>query len=84
LESLESKRRLPDQDLEDKQIDDLVIDACTEMPFVYLFEFLLRHYDQLSYEEISETCRVPLGTVRSRIHRGRDFVAAYVRERLTV
>jgi RNA polymerase sigma-70 factor (ECF subfamily) len=29
---------------------------------------LLRWYDELSYEEISQVLRIPLGTVRSRLH----------------
>ena len=29
---------------------------------------LLRWYDQLSYEEISQVLQIPVGTVRSRLH----------------
>ncbi|MFC1793520.1 RNA polymerase sigma factor, partial [Planctomycetota bacterium] len=29
---------------------------------------LLRWYDELSYEEIAQVLRIPLGTVRSRLH----------------
>ena len=30
----------------------------------------LRWYDQLSYEQIAEVMRIPVGTVRSRLHHG--------------
>jgi RNA polymerase sigma-70 factor (ECF subfamily) len=33
---------------------------------------LLREFDEMSYQEISEVMEIPLGTVRSRISRARD------------
>jgi RNA polymerase sigma-70 factor (ECF subfamily) len=39
---------------------------------------VLRHQQGLSYEEISEALRLPLGTVKARIHRAR----ALLKERL--
>ena len=35
---------------------------------------LLRHHQQLSYEEIAETLQLPLGTVKARIHRARSQI----------
>ncbi len=34
----------------------------------------LRYFDELSYEEISKTMDLPLGTVKAQLHRGRDFL----------
>jgi RNA polymerase sigma-70 factor (ECF subfamily) len=39
---------------------------------------LLRHQQDLSYEEIAEALHLPLGTVKARIHRAR----ALLRERI--
>ncbi len=36
----------------------------------------LRFYQDLSYEEIAQLCRIPIGTVKSRLKRALDRVAA--------
>lgn len=41
------------------------------MPDKYKEVFLLRDINQLSYEEISESLGIPLGTVKSRVNRAR-------------
>jgi RNA polymerase sigma-70 factor (ECF subfamily) len=37
---------------------------------------LLREFDELSYQEIADTMKIPLGTVRSRLARARDRLRA--------
>ena len=39
---------------------------------------LLRELEQLDYQEIADTMQCAIGTVRSRISRGRDALAALV------
>lgn len=39
----------------------------------------LREMDGLSYEEIAEVMQCPIGTVRSRIFRAREVIAADLR-----
>jgi RNA polymerase sigma-70 factor (ECF subfamily) len=48
------------------------------LPEHYRIVVVLRHEQGLSYEEISEALRLPLGTVKARIHRAR----ALLKERL--
>jgi RNA polymerase sigma-70 factor (ECF subfamily) len=48
------------------------------LPEHYRIVVMLRHQQGLSYEEIAETLRLPLGTVKARIHRARGLL----RERL--
>ena len=45
-----------------------------ELPEVYSRALLMCDVNGLSYEEISEILHVPIGTIRSRISRGRAFV----------
>ena len=39
----------------------------------------MREMDGLSYEEIAEVMQCPIGTVRSRIFRAREVIAADLR-----
>ncbi len=45
--------------------------AIASLPEKYKTAFLLREVNQLSYEEMSESMGVPLGTVKSRVNRAR-------------
>jgi RNA polymerase sigma factor (sigma-70 family) len=38
----------------------------------------LRYFDELSYEEISETLNLPLGTVKAQLFRARDYMAIMI------
>ena len=50
-----------------------------DLPEAYRVPVVLRDVEDLSYEEIAEVIETPIGTVRSRIHRGRLLL----RERLS-
>jgi RNA polymerase sigma-70 factor (ECF subfamily) len=56
-----------------------VRDALEAVPVVFRVAVVLRDVNDLSYEEISEALRVPVGTVRSRLNRGRTMLAAALR-----
>lgn len=45
--------------------------AIHALPVKYRTAFLLRDVDQLSYEEVSKSMGIPLGTVKSRVNRAR-------------
>ena len=44
------------------------------LPYHYRIVVLLRHQQDLSYEEIARTLDLPLGTVKARIHRARALL----------
>ena len=52
----------------------LLSDAVDNLPPHYRVMILLRHQENLSYEEIAECLEVPLGTVKARIHRAREML----------
>lgn len=49
----------------------LVQQALSELPQEYRAALVLKEMDNLKYEEIAAILEIPLGTVRSRIHRAR-------------
>lgn len=69
----------PEEVLASLRLGDDVQKALLELPFEFREAVVMCDVIGLSYEEISEAVGVPIGTVRSRIHRGRRIL----RERLT-
>jgi RNA polymerase sigma-70 factor (ECF subfamily) len=47
-------------------------EALASMPAAYRSALIMWHVEGLSYEEISAILGVPMGTVKARIHRGRE------------
>ena len=48
--------------------------AIARLPEHYRIMLVLRHQEDLSYEEIADTLSIPLGTVKARIHRAREML----------
>ena len=53
--------------------------ALAQLPQHYREVIVLRHFSDLSYEEIAEVQQVPLGTVRSRRAKGRELLQRLLR-----
>jgi len=54
-------------------------DAIAQLPVHYREILILRHEQQLSYEEIATRLAIPLGTVKARIHRAREQLKGILR-----
>ncbi len=61
----------PDKHTESSIQDFYIQDALTKIPEEFREVVVLRDVQQLSYEEIAEITGLPMGTVKSRINRGR-------------
>src|SRR5688572_6523987 len=65
------------------ELHDVVQRSLVKLPPEYREAVVLRDLEGRSYEEIAEILEIPPGTVRSRIHRGREalreLLASYVR-----
>lgn len=61
----------PEQPLEQAERQRVVQDALSQMTEEFRIPLVLSEMEGLKYEEIAELLRCPIGTVRSRIHRGR-------------
>lgn len=68
---LEDTDILPDDLLHEKMCMDELEKALMELSEDFREVVVLRDIQQLSYEEISEIADLPMGTVKSRINRGR-------------
>ncbi len=64
----------PDTVLQRKEALARLDEVIGDLPPHYRVITLLRHDQQLSYEEIAETLSLPLGTVKARIHRARQQI----------
>ena len=73
--------RTPDEDLELREVGRLLLAITDELPPHYRSMIVLRHQEQLSYEEIARVLDLPLGTVKARIHRARAMMRAKLEKR---
>jgi RNA polymerase sigma-70 factor (ECF subfamily) len=48
--------------------------ALAKMPYSYRAPLVLRFYNELPYQEISDILSIPEGTVKTRIHRGKAML----------
>ena len=62
----------PQPDCFAEDLDDEVSEAVEEVPELFRTPLMLSSVKGLSYAQIARTLRCPLGTVMSRIHRGRQ------------
>jgi len=71
-------------DLEDlmyrELMDDQVTGALTQLPEDFRTVVLLCDVEGFTYEEIANMLDVPIGTIRSRLHRGRNLLRAQLIE----
>ena len=72
-------RRRPEAELLGKQIAATVNRAMEQLPDDLRTAITLREIEGLSYEEIASVMNCPIGTVRSRIFRARESIAAELR-----
>lgn len=69
----------PENELMSKQVVEVVNASLQELPDDLRTALTLREIEGLSYEEIAAVMDCPIGTVRSRIFRARDAIAANLR-----
>jgi RNA polymerase sigma factor (sigma-70 family) len=68
---LPSREHGPEQAYEQMNLDPEIQAALDDLPADFRVAVVLCDLEQLSYEEIAATLGIKVGTVRSRIHRGR-------------
>ena len=77
LEIFTDEGELPDMadDAEDIDIQlgnrEILEKALSQLPIIYRTVLLLRYFNELSYEEIAESAKLPLNTVRTHLRRAK-------------
>jgi RNA polymerase sigma-70 factor (ECF subfamily) len=73
-EEVTARAKNPEQELLKDVLDEDVQSALEELPDDYRMAVILADLEGFSYKEISEILEVPLGTVMSRLYRGRKLL----------
>ena len=64
----------PENILQAEQLRSEINKALQNLPEDIRVTLSLREFDGLSYDEIAKVLNCPIGTVRSRIHKGREML----------
>lgn len=72
----------PDREILQKERSELIRSAIDELPENYRTVIQLRHTEELSYEEISEILKIPIGTVKARLFRAREMLNKWLKGKI--
>lgn len=70
---------LPEDEVETMELQETIQKAILKLPDKYRSVIVLKYIDELSLIEISEILNIPIGTVKTRIHRGREALRKQLR-----
>jgi len=73
----------PDRNILDTERKKVLLDAINGLPDKYKTVILLRHNDEMEYEEIAKKLKLPLGTVKAHIFRGRELLNKYLKDKIS-
>ena len=71
-------RLRPDFSLENSEIEHEIMDGLSSLPESLRETMVLRHISDLPYEKIAEQLSCKVGTVKSRLARGRELLREYL------
>jgi RNA polymerase sigma-70 factor, ECF subfamily len=78
---IESRRLTPEQESERKERRTEIESVVQLLPAAYRELIVLRHSQDLSYDEIAEVTGLPLGTVKNRLFRARESMRDHLLQR---
>jgi RNA polymerase sigma factor (sigma-70 family) len=71
----------PDRHIVEDQRRQLIQEAIDALPEKYHRVIMMRHQQEMSYEDIAEELDLPLGTVKAHIFRARELLNKYLRDK---
>ena len=72
----------PDKNIMDSELRSILNEAIESLPDKYKKVIVLRHNKELEYEEIAKQMKLPLGTVKAHIFRGRELLNKYLKDKI--
>ncbi|MCB0727426.1 MAG: sigma-70 family RNA polymerase sigma factor [Ignavibacteriae bacterium] len=72
----------PDKHILDDQLKQIINEAIETLPPKYKSVIVLRHKEEKEYEEIAKELKIPLGTVKAHIFRGRELLNKYLKDKI--
>jgi RNA polymerase sigma-70 factor (ECF subfamily) len=73
----------PYSDLRNVERGAAIQQAIDALPWEYRQLIVLRHYGELTYDEIATSQKMPLGTVKNKLFRARQMLKGHLRDFLT-
>lgn len=70
----------PEELIIDRQKKDALREIVSKLKPHYKILIELRYYDEKSYEEIAEQLQIPIGTVKAKLFRAREFLLQLVKD----
>lgn len=74
-----SKDRTPDEEVTKLELQEIIQREILKLPEKYRTVIVLKYIDELTLLEISEILDIPIGAVKTRIHRGREALRKQLR-----
>ncbi len=72
----------PDNHIIDSQLRKILDEAIESLPQKYKEVIVMRHKQEKEYEEIAKELKLPLGTVKAHIFRGRELLNKYLKDKI--
>jgi RNA polymerase sigma-70 factor, ECF subfamily len=74
-----SNENMPEKEVESLELEETIQKEIMKLPEKYRSVIVLKYIEELSLIEISEILNLPIGTVKTRIHRGREALRKQLR-----
>lgn len=76
---LSSQEKTPEEKMVTRELQETVQEALSQLAPKYRSIMILRYIEDLSLQEISDVLKLPITTIKTRIHRGREALRGRLR-----
>lgn len=80
LEIPDSEYR-PDRHIVEDERNQLIQEAISQLPEKYYKVIVMRHQQEMSYEDIADELQLPLGTIKAHIFRAREMLYRFLKDK---